>query len=576
MSETNNDPDLCPSTSAGPPPAAGLAPSRDAYKEYTAGLESFVKGLQTTFGDNQTSLTKHYKAWKGDQAKANTMEIVAVIVRPDGGIETLTSGLFSASKQMDNETLWNGMIGIKNFIKSYWESSVASANLNNEGREPEYDDRNINIETIPKKFYMKKKNIAISIFTSDIIKGDCSDAPFEIPAMQEKDAKALATELLTGHSLKTKECVDIDECKNCQACIKYMDWPPGIRHVLPSKMLHERGEAGKQLHAVVFEAWRAELMAAFGLPADAPPVSGTNAIIGGPATNARPTAPAALPSAEPSSSQRPGLIQNPAPSHQAAVGGNIEGVAGTIAAPSTVFAPTAPARPDLPRYNPAQRVSDDQEVSYQRMEVANEGITEAPFPNNPVANTLGPTAVAVAAAATTLPFYTTEQLLAQRQANCEADANRQVQASMGQAQRLHRSHEESAGQLVADAEAGLPALLAESVVIDAQQAGGVLEPVQREATVEPNSAEAQVPTGVGGKGSKVPARRGRPLGSTRSAHTAQQGAQELPEAVPEVGHSSRGRVVQQTRKAAEAGHKLPVNKTSKKPKLGNDHGDPQG
>lgn len=293
-------------------------------------------------------------------------------------------------------------------------------------------------------------------------------------------------------------------------------------------------------------------------------------------TDAGPTAPAPLASDAPSNSQMPTSVQNLSKMPlQAAAGGNMEGVTGNIGAPSTMVAPTALERPDLTRYNSAQEFSDDQQVSYQQMDLATEGITEAPLANNAAANPLGPTAVVAAAAATIPPFYSTAQLLAQRQANYEAAANRQVQASMGQAQRLHRSHEESAGQLIADAEAGLAALLAESAVVDAQQAGGVIEAMQREATVEPNSAAARVPAGVGGSGAKLPARRGRPPGSTKVSQSAQQEAQELSEPVPEVGQSSRGRVVQQSRKAAAAGHKLPVNK-SKKPKVGDDNGDLQG
>lgn len=53
-------------------------------------------------GENQMSLTQAYKAWKGDQAKAHTMEMVAVIMRPDGGVETLATGLFSVSNQLQN------------------------------------------------------------------------------------------------------------------------------------------------------------------------------------------------------------------------------------------------------------------------------------------------------------------------------------------------------------------------------------------------------------------------------------------------------------------------------------------
>ena len=64
------------------------------------------------------------------------------------------------------------MVGMKTFIKSYWETAVASANLNNEVRKPEYDTRNRTIDSIHPFFYRKKKNIAIKLFTDDIMKGN--------------------------------------------------------------------------------------------------------------------------------------------------------------------------------------------------------------------------------------------------------------------------------------------------------------------------------------------------------------------------------------------------------------------
>lgn len=72
-----------------------------------------------------------------------------------------------------SETLWNGMFGIKNFILSYWETAVASANLNNEVREPEYDTSKIEIDaSAVSKYYSRKKKIATKTFTADIVKGD--------------------------------------------------------------------------------------------------------------------------------------------------------------------------------------------------------------------------------------------------------------------------------------------------------------------------------------------------------------------------------------------------------------------
>lgn len=47
-------------------------------------------------------ITQEYKDWMGDQAKANTMEVLTITVLPDGTVSCFTSPLFSTSSQASN------------------------------------------------------------------------------------------------------------------------------------------------------------------------------------------------------------------------------------------------------------------------------------------------------------------------------------------------------------------------------------------------------------------------------------------------------------------------------------------